>query len=418
MAVLHLLSPRGFRATGLYAGIKSRNTPDVGLLVCEQRAAAAAVFTTNKVVASPVTLGRAHVADGRLRAIVVNAGNANACTGRQGARDAWRMCELAARVAGCDPQDVLPSSTGIIGHPLPMEKVEAGILDCGKYLGDSLEHALLFADAILTTDLKRKAAAVEFKVGRETVTIAGVCKGSGMIGPRMALPSGASAKGKPAATSLRGKHATMLAYLTTDAQVAPGVLRKLLGAATEESFNTVTVDDHASTNDTAAILASGLGARIEAQGALARFTAALNEVCQSLAYQIAADGEGATKVVIVKVKGAADERAARAMARAIANSPLVKCAMHGNDPNWGRIVSAAGMAGVAFDPDRCTLTLAGTVVFRNGQPVAFDAAQASEALKGKEVTAELACRMGTGDATVWTCDLSKDYVTINADYHT
>ncbi|MDB5353863.1 MAG: Arginine biosynthesis bifunctional protein ArgJ [Phycisphaerales bacterium] len=416
MADLHLLSPRGFRAAGVYAGIKSKQTPDVGLLVCETRAAAAAVFTTNRVFAAPVKVGREHVADGRLRAVVVNAGNANACTGRQGEKDAYRMCDLAAGAVGCETGDVLPSSTGIIGHKLPMEKLERGILDAATRLGDSHEHALLFADAILTTDTKRKAAGVSFKVGREVVALAGVCKGSGMIGPRMALPGvGAGSRKKSKAVPL---HATMLAYLTTDAKVAAPLLRKLLANASDGSFNAVTVDDHMSTNDTAALLASGLGPAIDSPRAAASFAAALNEVCQSLAYQIAADGEGATKVVIVSVKGASSDAAAKAMARAIANSPLVKCAMNGNDPNWGRIVSAAGLVGVPFDPDRATLTLQGTVVFRNGQPVEFDAAAVSRSLATAEVKAELSCRMGKSDATVWTCDLSKDYVTINADYHT
>ena len=211
----------------------------------------------------------------------------------------------------------------------------------------------------------------------------------------------------------------MLAYLTTDAAVPAAVLRKLMGAAADGSFNAVTIDDHTSTNDTAALFASGAsGAKVDSPRAEKTFADALNEVCQSLAYQIAADGEGATKVVVVTVKGAASESDARAMARAIANSPLVKCAMHGNDPNWGRIVSAAGLAGVPFDPDKATLTLQGTPVFRNGQPVPFDAAKLSAALGDKEVRAELACRLGRSDATCWTCDLSKDYVTINADYHT
>jgi len=270
---------------------------------------------------------------------------------------------------------------------------------------------LLFADAILTTDTKRKSAAVEFKVGKQTVTIAGVCKGSGMIGPRLAL---SSAKGKPEA-----KHATMLAYLTTDAEIQPALLRKLLLQCSESSFNTVTVDDHASTNDTAAILASGAsGARVSSTKEIATFTRALDEVCQSLAYQIAADGEGATKVIVVIVKGAASDAAARQMARTIANSPLVKCAMHGNDPNWGRVVSAAGYAGVPFDPDRCSLNLAGAAVFRNGQPLEFDRAKVSELLKQPKVSVDLTCRDGKGQATVWTCDLSKEYITINAEYHT
>jgi glutamate N-acetyltransferase/amino-acid N-acetyltransferase len=307
---------------------------------------------------------------------------------------------------------------------LPMEKIERGIREVAHHLGDSAEHSLAFADAILTTDLTRKSAAASFKIGRETVTVAGVCKGSGMIGPRMTIgPSATGAKagrerGKSRAATAKPLHATMLAYLTTDARISSAALRKLLSSATEASFNAVTVDDHTSTNDTAAMLASGLSAAIDSRLALRKFDSALNEVCQSLAYQIAADGEGATKVVVVKVTGAQSESDARAMARAIANSPLVKCAMHGNDPNWGRIVSAAGMVGVPFDPDKATLTLQGTTVFKNGQPVPFDAEEVSTALKVPEVRVDLACRLGKSQATCWTCDLSKEYVTINADYHT
>jgi glutamate N-acetyltransferase/amino-acid N-acetyltransferase len=225
-----------------------------------------------------------------------------------------------------------------------------------------------------------------------------------MIGPRM---------------SLAGPHATMLAYLTTDAAVASPLLRKLLAASCDRSFNAVTVDDHTSTNDTACILASGAsGAKVTSPKDVKALAAALDEVCKSLAYQIAADGEGATKVVIVNVRNAKTPAAANAMARAIANSPLVKCAMHGNDPNWGRIVSAAGLAGAPFDPDKCQLTLQRTLVFRAGRPIPFDPNGVSEAMKSPEVTIDLDCRAGKGSATIWTCDLSKEYVTINADYHT
>jgi glutamate N-acetyltransferase/amino-acid N-acetyltransferase len=241
---------------------------------------------------------------------------------------------------------------------------------------------------------------MRFKAGRNRITIAGVCKGSGMIGPRLGL------------------HATMLAYLTTDAKIAPPLLRKLLQNAADRSFNCVTVDDHASTNDTACILASGMGGSIRSASEVRAFEAALNEVCQSLAYQIAADGEGATKVVRIDVQSAPTDAAARAIARTIANSPLVKCAMNGNDPNWGRIVSAAGYAGVPFNPDKAVLKLQGTTVFRKGQPVKFDAAKVSQSLGQPEVRVELACNAGSKEATVWTCDLSKEYVTINADYHT
>jgi len=432
LAEFHLLSPAGFRASGVYAGIKSKQAPDVGLLIADEPASAAAVFTTNRVFAAPVKVGRAHVKSGKLRGVVVNAGNANACTGKQGERDALRMCALAAKVAGARPEQILPSSTGIIGHLLPMEKLERGILDAGQYLGSSREHALLFADAILTTDLKRKSAAVQFKVGRERVTLAGVCKGSGMIGPRMSLEGAVDLGLKPrasqrAATNLRAgrtsgtraKHATMLAYLTTDAQVAAPVLRKLLAGATEGSFNAVTVDDHMSTNDTACLLASGAsGVAIARGAALKSFGDALDEVCRALAYQIAADGEGATKVVAITVRRAKSQQIAQTIARAIANSPLVKCAMHGNDPNWGRIVSAAGLAGVPFDPDRAMLKLQGTAVFRAGRPLSFDAARASKSLAAPQVDVDLDCNSGAASATVWTCDLSKEYITINADYHT
>lgn len=409
MAELHLCSPLGFRASGVYAGIKSGQVPDVGMIVCDTIASAAAVFTTNQVVAAPVIVGREHVRGGKLHAVVVNAGNANACTGKQGESDARRMCHLAGVAVGCDERLVLPSSTGIIGRPLPMDKLERGIAHAGHALGRDREHALRFCQAILTTDTRRKEAATQFKLGRQTITLAGVCKGSGMIGPRMGLHANAN----------RSPHATMLAYLTTDAAAPAALLRKLLAWASDASFNAVTVDDHTSTNDTCAILASGAAsAKLDSPRAVRAFADALDEVCQSLAYQIAADGEGATKVVKIVVRQAASDAAARAIARTIANSPLVKCAMNGNDPNWGRIVSAAGYAGFPFDPDRCTLTLQNTIVFRRGRPVPFDAAAVSAKLNAPKVEAVLACGLGKSHATCWTCDLSKDYVTINADYHT
>jgi glutamate N-acetyltransferase / amino-acid N-acetyltransferase len=405
MAHLHLLSPRGFKAGAVHAGIKTTGKPDVALLLCDVPATAAAVFTTNKVVSPAVTVGKKNIAGGKLRGVVVNSGNANACTGRQGAKDAQRMCELAAGFAQCDSNLILPSSTGIIGKHLPMEKIQRGIAGAAHNLGNSDQHAMKFSDAILTTDLVRKVAGAQFKLGREKVTLAGVCKGSGMIGPRLAIAGGAL-------------HATMLAYLTTDAKISAPLLRKCLWHAADRSFNAVTVDDHASTNDTAAILASGLGPAIVSSQAIKSFSAALNEVCESLAKQIAADGEGATKIVRIDVRGAKSESDAKLIARTIANSPLVKCAMHGSDPNWGRIVSAAGMCDAAFDADRSTLKLQGTTVFKSGQPVPFNTSAVSRALAAKEVVVDLACRLGKGSATVWTCDLSKEYVTINADYHT
>jgi len=293
-----------------------------------------------------------------------------------------------------------------------MDKIEAGITAAAGRLGSSLAHANAFAEAILTTDTVRKTAAVQLRIGGKTTTIAGVCKGSGMIGPRMALDADAS-------RSTAALHATMLAFLTTDAAISVPQLRNLLQQSTDRSFNAVTVDDHTSTNDTAVILASGLsGASVESPRDIERFAEALDEVCERLAYQIAADGEGATKVVKICVQRALTESDARTIARAIANSPLVKCAMHGNDPNWGRIVSAAGLCGVPFDPDRATLTLQRTRVFHRGRPVQFDAKKASKSLDDTEVQVLLNCNLGDRDATVWTCDLSKRYVTINADYHT
>ncbi len=399
---MHLLSAKGFVAQGVAAGIKQSGKNDVGLLVAEYFATAAAAFTTNKVFAAPIAVGRKHVRQGVLKGVVLNSGNANACTGKQGVEDATRMCALAGQLTFAQTELFLPSSTGIIGHHLPMDNVCAGIRASAADLGNSEEHAWAFTDAILTTDLVRKFASARLKINGKTVNLTGICKGAGMIGPRMTVPQ-----------------ATMLSYLLTDADIPTKLLRKLLSQSVEKSFNCVTIDNHMSTNDTALIMASGVsGAAIKAGASASKFLDALNEVTISLSRQIAADGEGATKIFTVKVRAARSDEDARKIARAIADSPLVKCAIHGNDPNWGRIVSAAGMCGARFDPDKAKLTLKGTVVFRNGKPVAFDAAKVSESLKAKEVIADLHCGGGTGEATMWTCDFSKEYVTINAYYHT
>jgi glutamate N-acetyltransferase/amino-acid N-acetyltransferase len=423
MADLHLLSPKGFRAGAAHAGLRTASRrPDVALLVCDTVATAAAVFTTNKVVAAPVKIAREHVSAGKLRGVVVNAGNANACTGLHGELDARHMCAAAADVIRiADVRQILPCSTGIIGQMLAMKKIEAGIRAAAHNLGKTPKHAHAFADAILTTDTVRKTAATQLKIGRATVRIAGCCKGSGMIGPRLALPDLLDAHAIPHEYAAAPQaHATMLAFVTTDARLgSAGALQQMLASVADASFNAVTVDDHTSTNDTAVLLASGAsGASVSSQSDMRSFSSALTDVCKSLAYQIAADGEGATKVVSVTVSHAASEADARAIARAIANSPLVKCAMHGNDPNWGRIVSAAGYCGAAFLPERATLALQGKIVFRHGQPVAFDAAHVSKLLKSKEVQIHLSCGNGRSAATRWTCDLSARYVKINADYHT
>lgn len=406
MSQIHLLSPAGFRASGVAAGIKSSGAADVGILVADGPAAAAAMFTTNKVFAAPVKIGRRNVAGGHLRGVVVNAGNANACTGRRGERDAERMCQAGAKALRCGAGELLPASTGIIGHALPIGRVLAGIAAAARGMGRSGAHAAAFADSILTTDTRRKVAGARVDVGGGSAIVAGVCKGSGMIGPRLAIAGGK-------------KHATMLAFLTTDAEVAPALLRRMLDEAAQDSFNAVTIDGHASTNDTLLILASGRsGVRVGAGRAAAAFAKGLDQVCQSLAKQIAADGEGATKVVRIEVRGARTPGDARLIARAIADSPLVKCAMNGNDPNWGRIVSAAGMCGAAFDPQRAELRLAGVTVFACGGPRRFDAKALSRRMDAAEVDVVLSCGLGTDKTTVWTCDLSTDYVHINADYHT
>lgn len=399
---MHLLSAKGFLANGVAAGIKASKKNDVGLLVAEEFATAAAAFTTNKVFAAPITIGKKHIREGVLKGVVLNSGNANACTGDQGLDDAWRMCALSAQLTQVDPELFLPSSTGIIGHLLPMDQVFAGIRAAAADLGNSEEHALAFTDAILTTDTVRKFAGATVRIGGKKVTLTGICKGAGMIGPNMAVPQ-----------------ATMLAYLLTDAVVPSALLRKLLKQSVDRSFNCVTIDNHMSTNDTAVLMASGYSeARLTSAADQKKFLGALDDLTTSLAKQIAADGEGATQTVTVRVRAAASAKDANLIARSIANSPLVKCAFHGRDPNWGRIVSAAGMCGAKFNPDKAKLTLAGTVVYRNGKPLAFDGAAVSKAMAAKEVAADLHCGAGTGEATVWTCDFSKEYVTINADYHT
>ena len=413
MADLHLLSPAGFAAAGVSAGLKRSGKTDLGLLVAtgDRPAVAVAAFSRNRVVSPTITVGREHLQGAALRAVVVNSGNANACTGPRGERDARDACRAAADLLGCGERDVLPSSTGIIGRHLDMPKLLAGIGAAHAGLGTDAEHAAAFGRAILTTDLVPKSAATTFTLNGTAVTLAGVTKGSGMIGPMLGVD------GEPA-----GPQATMLAYVTTDADIPADLLRRALRPATERTFNRTTVDGHASTNDTCLVLASGAsGATVDA-ASLPAFEAALTEVCDALAYQIAADGEGATKAVVVRVTGGRTEAEAAALARAVAESPLVKTAMHGNDPNWGRIVSMAGMAAarddLGFDPDRCALDLCGTRVFERGEPVAFDAPTLSDKLKQKRVEIVLDAAAGGAAAHIYTCDLSREYITINADYHT
>ena len=381
------------------AGIKTRG-PDVALIVSDVPAAAAGVFTRSTVVGAPVTISRERVRSGSARAIVANAGCSNVAMGARGLRDARAMTALAARAIGCKPDEVLVASTGVIGHPLPMAKIEAGVAAAAKALrADGLASA---AKAILTTDLTPKCVSLRTRIEGRFVTLAGIAKGSGMIEPNMA---------------------TMLSFLITDAAIAPALLRRLLRAAADESFNRVTVDGETSTSDTVLLLANGVAGNPvlrDAKGAGAkRFAAALGELTQELARAIARDGEGATKLVTVRVSGAKTADDATRAAKRIANSMLVKTALFGGDPNWGRILQTAGAARVAIALERAVVSLGGVAVFRNGSPTG-DAARrrAGRALAKKEV--EVALDLGTGrhGATVWTCDLSYDYVKINAEYTT
>jgi glutamate N-acetyltransferase / amino-acid N-acetyltransferase len=390
-------APEGFRVAGVAAGIKTEG-PDVALIVSEVPAHAAALFTTNRVQAAPILISREHLraTHGRARAIVVNSGNANACTGAQGLADARRMAAAAGEALDLPAEQVLVASTGIIGHAMPMEKLEAGIQNAAAALARDAGPA---AAAIMTTDLVPKAAAVEFEFGGRPVRIGGICKGSGMIGPHLA---------------------TMLAFLTTDADVWPEVLHPSLSAVAARTFNCTTVDGDTSTNDTLAILANGRsGVSVRPNSpALQAFEAALELVCTQLARALARDGEGATKLIEIRVRGARNAVDARRIAMTMANSPLVKCAFFGNDPNWGRLMMAAGRAGVRFDPARADLWIGDVQLVRHGEPLPFDTGAAAATMKQSEVSVTLELAEGASNARVWTCDFSYDYIRINAEYHT
>lgn len=390
-------APRGFRAAGVAAGIKPSGNPDVTLIVSDCPAAAAGVFTRNRVVAAPVLVSREHLAGGTARAIAINAGNANACTGTQGMEDARRMAQITANLLEIPVEQVLVASTGIIGRPLPMDRLEAGLGQAAAEL--SPENGSQAARSIMTTDTRPKEIAVEINVEGAQIRIGGICKGSGMIQPNMA---------------------TMLAFITTDAEVWPEVLQSALVSAVERTFNCVTVDGDTSTNDSLFILANGTsGVRVTPDSPTHRaFCEGLVYVCTHLAKELARDGEGATKLVEIQVHGARSTAQARKVGKSIANSPLVKTALFGNDPNWGRILCAAGYSGVTIDQERLALTLCGYPLVREGEPVEFDEAAVSQAMRVPEVLIRLDLGQGRSSSTVWTCDFSYDYVRINAEYTT
>ncbi|MBI4893084.1 MAG: bifunctional glutamate N-acetyltransferase/amino-acid acetyltransferase ArgJ [Acidobacteria bacterium] len=382
--------PLGFRYSALYAGIRKVAKPDLALILADQPASAAAVFTTNKVQAAPVRLSRAHLAEtgGIARAVLVNAGNAN-CATRTGDRVALATARAAAKTLQCKPAEVLSSSTGVIGVELNPKLITDALPDLAA--GLSPDRFLDAADAILTTDLVRKVAFAE----SGGIRIAGMTKGSGMIHPGMA---------------------TTLAYVMTDAAMPPAALRAHLKAAVARSYNRLSVDGDMSTNDTLLVLASGASG---IQPKKAAFQAALDEVCQSLAKQIARDGEGAQKFVEIQVSGAASEAAAARIARAIANSPLVKTAIAGSDPNWGRILCAAGYSGVDFDPTLVDIWLQGVKVCRKGLAAPMDEAALTRKLDAKDclIRFQIAGE-GKGQATFYTCDHTHGYIDINASYRT
>lgn len=396
-------SPRGFRASGVRAGIKKNGNPDVAIVEANAVVAAAGVFTTNKAQAAPVLVSLEHLAatGGRARAVIVNAGCANACTGAQGMADAREMAALTAATLGCDPSEVLVTSTGVIGVNLPMDKVRAGIADAAASL--SVEGAESATHAIMTTDPFPKSCAVTVHPGLGTrdsglFTVGGMCKGSGMIEPRMA---------------------TMLGFITTDVKIAPDVLRAALVKVTDATFNAITVDGECSTNDCVFILASGLSDVTITSADDDAFIGALTEVCGFLAREIVRGGEGATKLVTVNVTGAATHNDAWSAARTICNSPLVKTAIHGGDPNWGRLVAAAGRSGAAFNIDTTSVSIGDVRLFVAGVPHDDLAPKAADVLLQKEIaiTVDLGFS-GDHAATMWTCDFSAEYVKINAEYRT
>ena len=408
MANNTITAPKGFLASGVKCGIKKSGKHDLGLIVCPAGAKAAGVFTTNKIISAAVQISQKHVKSDTIYAVVVNSGNANACTGEKGIKTAVRMCAEAANYLVVDPHHVLVASTGIIGERLPMGNVTAGIEDAIGQLSDSATAGMNFTKAIMTTDTKAKTACRRIEISGKKVVIAGTTKGAGMIGPNMA---------------------TTLCFITTDAAITKPLLAKALKAAIGDSLNKLTVDGHQSTNDTAIILASGMAGNklIKNQdSSYKKFAAALMDLCQDLAKQMALDAEGATRIFKVVITGAASRADAAKGARAVADYDLVKCAVHGGDPNWGRILCAVGSSGVKLNPRKVSCKLdalstslrAGLTVFKNGAPTNFDRKKASRIVS--QVSHTITVDLGVGKYSDFCvgCDLSKSYVTINADYHT
>lgn len=393
-----ITAPQGFKAAGVASGIKESGKKDLALIFSELPTTAAAVFTTNRIPSASILVSKNHLAEGRIHAVVINSGNANACTGELGLEHAIQMAKATANWLEILPQNVLVASTGIIGVTLPMEKIKGGIAAAIKVLarGGSQDAA----QAIMTTDTFFKEMAIQFEVGGQIVKIGGIAKGSGMIAPNMA---------------------TMLAFLTTDAHISDGCLTDCLRESVNRTFNMITVDGQQSTNDMVAILANGMAGNKEiifGKKSTFIFQEALNFVCQELAKMIIKDGEGATKFIEITIKGAESVDDAKRIAQAIANSNLVKTAFFGEDANWGRIMAAIGSSGAEFEPSKINLFFGSEMIVANGEGLSYEEARVNQVLKSAEIKVTVDLNTGEAGATVWTTDLSYEYVRINAAYRT
>lgn len=389
---------KGFTAAGVKAGIKKSGNLDVAVIYTKTQAVVAGTFTQNKVAAAPVYVSKEVVATGTAHAIVANAGCANACTGQQGLDDAHKMAQIAADELGVNADDVIVGSTGVIGVNLPMDKLEAGIKDAVANLStDGSDNA---GRAIITTDTHSKSVTCEFELSGKTVRMGAIAKGSGMIRPNMA---------------------TMLCYITTDIAIDQALLQKAVSGCVEKSFNMISVDGDMSTNDMVIVLANGEAnnAKITEENADYQiFFEKLTMLCTELAKQIAADGEGASKFLTINVKGAKSFADAKTVGMAIANSPLVKTAFFGEDPNWGRVICAVGYSGADMVPEKTVVKFGGITIFANGTGATYDEKALAHVMKQKDIVIDIELNMGQEDATVWSCDLSYEYVKINGEYHT
>lgn len=399
----NITAAKGFRTNGTTCGIKVSGKSDLMIIASDTPCAAAGVFTTNKMPGAPVVVSKKHVRNGKAQAIVCNSGVSNVCTGQQGIADALTMCLQTGQNLGIDPADVLVCSTGVIGHMLPMDKIEAGIEKLVPTLAAGPKADEATARAIMTTDLAPKTAHVTFKLASKTIHIGGIAKGSGMIAPNMA---------------------TMLSFITTDLAITPKLLKQVLKRVADVSYNRISVDEDTSTSDSVLILANGQAGNriIDKPGKkLDAFEAALTELCKDLAYQIVKDGEGATRVFRAQITGATSIKDANLAGKTIANSPLVKTAIHGNDPNWGRLVMAVGRSGAKVKPNKLDIAIGGTLLCKGGQPVELTKVQLAKVvkhMKSKEVILQVNLNLGKGEAEWLGCDLSREYITINADYTT